>query len=90
MLLDFRLKKVPAGYAGHVPCRNEVFGMSEGRALKLSMDAYDLNQTRLTGLKGSKTVGSKVSYAGKACDEKTAEDPYQSRNQYPKEGLPRS
>jgi hypothetical protein len=33
MLLDLRTKQVPPGYAGHVPCRNEVFGLPEGRAL---------------------------------------------------------
>jgi hypothetical protein len=48
MLLDVRLKKVPAGYAGHIPCRNEVFGLSEQRALELSMEAYDLNRSRLS------------------------------------------
>ena len=42
MLLDVRVKKVPPGYAGHIPCRNEVFGLSEGRALQLSMDTYEL------------------------------------------------
>ena len=28
-----RSKVIPPGYAGHVPCRTEAFGMPEGKAL---------------------------------------------------------
>lgn len=40
-----RSKQVPPGYAGHVPCRTEVFGLTEGKALQLSCATYELFQT---------------------------------------------
>ena len=39
-----RKKVIPPGYAGHVPCRTEAFGMPEGKALQLSVATYELFQ----------------------------------------------
>jgi hypothetical protein len=44
MILDMRKKVIPPGYAGHVPCRNEAFGLPEGKALQLSVATYELFQ----------------------------------------------
>ena len=45
MIIDMRKKVIPPGYAGHVPCRNEAFGMPEGKALQLSVATYELFQS---------------------------------------------
>ena len=50
MLLDLRIKRVPPGYAGHVPCRTETFGLTESKALQLSVATYELFQA----VKGNK------------------------------------
>jgi hypothetical protein len=42
MILDMRKKVIPPGYAGHVPCRTEAFGLPEGKALQLSVATYEL------------------------------------------------
>jgi hypothetical protein len=44
MILDMRKKVIPPGYAGHVPCRTEAFGLPEGKALQLSVATYELFQ----------------------------------------------
>ena len=45
MIIDMRKRDVPPGYGGHVPCRNEVYGVCEGKALKLAVATYELFQT---------------------------------------------
>ncbi len=45
MIIDMRTKVIPPGYAGHVPCRTEAFGMPEGKALQLSVATYELFQS---------------------------------------------
>lgn len=42
MIIDMRKRDVPPGYGGHVPCRNEVYGLCEGKALKLAVATYEL------------------------------------------------
>lgn len=44
MIIDMRKRVIPPGYAGHVPCRTEAFGMPEGKALQLSVATYELFQ----------------------------------------------
>lgn len=45
MLIDTRQKAIPPGYAGHIPCRSDVVGLPEGRALQLSLATYELFQS---------------------------------------------
>ena len=59
MLIDMRTKRVPPGYAGHVPCRTEVFGLTEGKALQLSVATYELFQAVKVSKKAPPTTASK-------------------------------